>query len=100
MWAVPGSADAPLHFDEVFHRLARCAGANAVGVILTGMGSDGAEGLREMRASGAYTVAQDEGSCAVFGMPREAVRNGAACEIAQPSRIAAILRQCGDSSKP
>jgi two-component system, chemotaxis family, protein-glutamate methylesterase/glutaminase len=80
--------------DVLLHSVARCAGGNAIGVILTGMGSDGAEGLREMKSTGAYTVAQDEASCAVFGMPGEAIRNGATCEIAHVSRIAEIMRDC------
>jgi two-component system, chemotaxis family, protein-glutamate methylesterase/glutaminase len=80
--------------DVLFHSVARCAGAGAIGVILTGMGNDGAEGLREMKLAGAFTVAQDETSCAVFGMPREAVRNGAVCDSAHVSRIAGILREC------
>ena len=57
--------------------VARAAGPNAVGIILTGMGSDGAAGLKEMHDSGALTLAQDEASSIVYGMPREAVRAGA-----------------------
>lgn len=56
--------------------VAKFAGANALGVILTGMGNDGAEGIPEMRQAGAYTIAQDEASCVVFGMPKEAIRLG------------------------
>ena len=63
--------------DRLFHSAARAAGSNAVGVIMTGMGADGAEGLRAMRAAGAFTVGQDEASCVVYGMPREAMRLGA-----------------------
>lgn len=59
--------------DVLFHSAAQCAGKNAVGVILTGMGKDGAQGLLEMRQAGASTLAQDEASCVVYGMPREAV---------------------------
>jgi two-component system chemotaxis response regulator CheB len=63
--------------DVLFRSVARCAGANALGVIMTGMGDDGAAGLLEMRNAGARTLAQDEESCVVYGMPREAVRRGA-----------------------
>ena len=73
--------------DVLFHSVAKCAGANAVGVILTGMGSDGAEGLLQMKKAGAKTVAQDEASCVVYGMPKEAVKLGAADRIAPLERI-------------
>lgn len=63
--------------DVLFRSVAKYAGANAVGVILTGMGSDGAAGLLEMKEAGARTVAQDEKSCVVFGMPKEAIKCGA-----------------------
>lgn len=63
--------------DVLFHSVAACARSNAVGVILTGMGSDGAAGLLRMRETGARTVAQDERSCIVFGMPKEAIKVGA-----------------------
>ncbi|HLP42175.1 MAG TPA: chemotaxis response regulator protein-glutamate methylesterase, partial [Fibrobacteria bacterium] len=65
--------------DVLFKSTARFAGANAVGVILTGMGNDGAAGMKEMRDAGAETVAQDEASCVVFGMPKEAINAGGAC---------------------
>ncbi len=64
--------------DVLFRSVAKAAGANALGMILTGMGDDGAAGLLEMRNAGARTLAQDEQSCVVFGMPREAIRRGAA----------------------
>ncbi len=64
--------------DVLFHSVAQNAGANAVGVILTGMGADGAKGMLAMRKFGAHTLAQDEASCVVFGMPREAIALGAA----------------------
>lgn len=64
--------------DVLFKSVARFAGANAVGVIMTGMGADGAEGLLEMRQAGARTVAEDEKSCVVFGMPKEAIALGGA----------------------
>ncbi|CNI44565.1 protein-glutamate methylesterase/protein-glutamine glutaminase [Yersinia vastinensis] len=67
--------------DVLFRSVAKSAGKNAVGAILTGMGSDGAQGLLEMRKSGAHTLAQSEKSCVVFGMPREAITAGAACEV-------------------
>jgi two-component system chemotaxis response regulator CheB len=77
--------------DVLFHSCARHLGANAVGVILTGMGADGARGLLEMRQAGARTIAQDEASSVVFGMPKEAIALGAAQEIASlatiPSRV-------------
>ena len=74
--------------DVLFQSVARTAGRNAVGVILTGMGSDGAKGLRMMRDAGAWTIAQDEESCVVFGMPKEAIDLGAVCEVRSLSHIA------------
>lgn len=68
--------------DVLFRSAAEAAGKNAVGVILTGMGKDGAAGMLEMRAAGAHNFAQDEASCVVFGMPREAIALGAAHEVA------------------
>jgi two-component system chemotaxis response regulator CheB len=62
--------------DVLFRSVARFAGRNAVGVIMTGMGDDGARGLKEMHDAGAYTLAQDEASCVVYGMPKEAVKLG------------------------
>ncbi|MBU3057624.1 protein-glutamate methylesterase/protein-glutamine glutaminase [Pseudomonas indica] len=67
--------------DVLFRSAARAAGANALGIIMTGMGSDGARGLKEMRDAGARTLAQDEATCVVFGMPREAVKLGAAEQV-------------------
>ncbi|MBL8332094.1 MAG: chemotaxis response regulator protein-glutamate methylesterase [Rubrivivax sp.] len=79
--------------DVLLRSAASCAGANAVGVILTGMGDDGAKGLLEMRRAGAVTAAQDEASCVVYGMPREAVRLGAARDVVPLDEMAAwILR--------
>ncbi len=63
--------------DVLFRSVAKSAGANALGIIMTGMGDDGAAGLLEMRKAGARTVAQDEDSCVVYGMPKEAVKRGA-----------------------
>jgi two-component system, chemotaxis family, protein-glutamate methylesterase/glutaminase len=68
--------------DVLFRSAAQAAGKNAVGVILTGMGKDGAQGMMEMKTAGAYNFAQDEASCVVFGMPREAIAIGAAHEVA------------------
>jgi two-component system chemotaxis response regulator CheB len=62
--------------DVLFRSVARYAGKNALGIIMTGMGDDGARGLREMHDAGAYTLAQDEASCVVYGMPKEAVKMG------------------------
>jgi two-component system chemotaxis response regulator CheB len=67
--------------DVLFRSAARYAGKNAVGVIMTGMGDDGAKGLKELRDEGAYTIAQNEETCVVFGMPHEAIKLGAACKI-------------------
>ncbi|OFX88756.1 MAG: chemotaxis response regulator protein-glutamate methylesterase [Bacteroidetes bacterium GWF2_33_16] len=67
--------------DVLFRSTARYAGANAVGVILTGMGDDGARGLLEMKQNGAFTIAQDEKSCVVFGMPKEAIKLNAVDKI-------------------
>jgi two-component system chemotaxis response regulator CheB len=79
--------------DVLFHSVAQCAGRNAVGAILTGMGADGAKGLLAMRASGAYTLAQDEASCVVFGMPKEAIRLGAADEVASLANMTRCILQ-------
>jgi two-component system, chemotaxis family, protein-glutamate methylesterase/glutaminase len=62
--------------DVLFRSAARYAGRNAIGVIMTGMGDDGSRGMREMHDAGAYTIAQDEASCVVFGMPNEAIKHG------------------------
>ena len=62
--------------DVLFRSVAKCAGVNALGIIMTGMGDDGAAGLLEMRNAGARTLAQDEASCVVYGMPKEAVKRG------------------------
>jgi two-component system chemotaxis response regulator CheB len=67
--------------------MATYVGKNAVGIILTGMGKDGADGLLEMKKNGAYTIAQDEKSCIVFGMPKEAIALGGVDEIYSLSDI-------------
>jgi len=77
--------------EVLFQSAARVAGKNAMGVMLTGMGNDGAKAMREMRDAGSYNYAQDEDSCIVFGMPREAIANGAVHEILPPAAIAAAL---------
>ena len=74
--------------DVLFQSVARNAGKNATGVILTGMGGDGAKGMLAMREAGAFTVAQDEQSCVVFGMPKEAIKLGAACKVMPLSQVA------------
>jgi two-component system chemotaxis response regulator CheB len=76
--------------DVLFRSVAKCAGSNALGVIMTGMGDDGAAGLLEMRKAGAQTVAQDEESCVVFGMPKEAIKRGG---VAKTVALSAIGRE-------
>ena len=76
------NSDAPVNqfrpsVDVLFNSCAKYVGSNALGVILTGMGNDGAEGLMAMKDAGAMTIAQDEDSCVVFGMPKEAIKRGA-----------------------
>ncbi len=73
--------------DVLFQSVAKNAGCNAVGVLLTGMGADGAKGMLSMRENGANTIAQDEKSCVVFGMPKEAIKLGAANEVVPLSNI-------------
>ena len=73
--------------DVMFRSVARHAGANSVGVILTGMGGDGAAGLLEMKRASAYTIAQDEDSCVVFGMPKEAIKLGGVDKVLPLSQI-------------
>ncbi len=75
--------------DVLFRSVAMNAGANAVGVIMTGMGADGAKGLLEMKNAGAHTIAQDEQSCVVFGMPHEAIKLEAQVQILPLEFIAA-----------
>jgi len=74
--------------DVLFRSTARYAGRNAIGIIMTGMGDDGAKGLLEMKEAGAKTIAQDERSCVVFGMPKEAIKLGAANKILPLDEIA------------
>lgn len=79
--------------DVLFSSMAANVGAHGTGVILTGMGSDGADGLNAMRKSGARTIAQDEGSCVVFGMPKEAIALGAVQQVLPIEAIAEALLQ-------
>jgi len=74
--------------DILFKSVAQYAGANALGIILTGMGSDGAEGMVHMKQAGAKNIAQDEQSCVVFGMPKEAIKTGAVDKVVPLLRIA------------
>jgi two-component system chemotaxis response regulator CheB len=77
--------------DVLFRSAARYAGKNAVAVIMTGMGDDGARGMLEMKECGAATIAQDEASCVVFGMPHEAIKLGAAADILPLRSIASTM---------
>jgi two-component system chemotaxis response regulator CheB len=77
--------------EVLFRSAARVAGRNAFGIMLTGMGNDGAKAMREMKDAGAYNFVQDEASCIVFGMPREAILHGAADEVLPLSKIAEAL---------
>jgi two-component system chemotaxis response regulator CheB len=77
--------------DVLFHSVAQAAGSNATGAILTGMGSDGALGMLAMKKAGARTIAQDEASCVVFGMPKEAIRHGAVDRVLPLSAIPGAL---------
>jgi two-component system chemotaxis response regulator CheB len=81
--------------DVLFRSVARFAGANALGIIMTGMGDDGARGLREMFDAGAATVAQDEKSCVVFGMPKEAIKLGAAGRVVALDGMAGEILRYG-----
>ena len=84
--------------DVLFRSSARYGGRGVVGVLLTGMGKDGAEGLKALRQAGAYTIAQDRDTCVVFGMPREAIQLGAASDILPLHAIApAILARLARS---
>ncbi len=82
--------------DVLFRSTARYAGANAIGVIMTGMGGDGARGLLEMKQAGAKTIAQDEKTCVVFGMPKEAIKLGAVDKVLPLEAIAPyVIRPIG-----
>jgi two-component system chemotaxis response regulator CheB len=77
--------------DVLFRSAARYAGQNAVGVILTGMGDDGANGLLELKQAGAVTIAQDEATCVVFGMPKEAIKRGAVSKVLPLDAVAGAV---------
>jgi two-component system chemotaxis response regulator CheB len=95
----------PVHYqrpsvDVLFHSVARQAGANALGAILTGMGADGASGLLAMRQAGARTLVQDEKTCVVFGMPKEAIQMGAAEQVVPLGQMAGrILTALSEHAK-
>ncbi len=87
--------------DVLFRSVARAAGANALGIIMTGMGDDGARGLLEMRQAGAHTIAQDRESCVVYGMPKEAIEMGAACQVLSLAAIGlALNHSCRHTHTP
>jgi two-component system, chemotaxis family, protein-glutamate methylesterase/glutaminase len=77
--------------DVLFRSVARSAGHNATGILLTGMGDDGAAGLLELKQANAKTIAQDEATCVVFGMPKEAIKIGAASKVLPIGKIAAEI---------
>ena len=78
--------------DVLFRTIAKYAGKNALGIIMTGMGDDGARGLLEMHEAGARTVAQDEESCVVYGMPKEAVKLGGVDKVVALHAISHEIR--------
>jgi len=80
--------------DELFFSLARLRGVPIVGVLLTGMGADGADGMVALRKAGAETMAEDEHSCIVFGMPREAIARGGATHVATLLRMPTLIPEC------
>lgn len=85
--------------DLLFHSVAEAAGPNAVGIILTGMGKDGAQGLKAMRDSGVYTIGQNQASCVVYGMPQAAAKLGATrVELPLHDIAQAALKQCEQPS--
>jgi two-component system chemotaxis response regulator CheB len=81
--------------DVLFRSVAKCAGRNALGIIMTGMGDDGALGMRDMHEAGAETIAQDEKTCVVYGMPKEAVKLGAVDKIVPLETIAGLIETYG-----
>jgi two-component system chemotaxis response regulator CheB len=85
--------------DVLFRSAARYAGSNAIAVIMTGMGDDGARGMMEIREAGGYTIAQDESSCVVFGMPKEAIKLGAVDKVVPLSRIPRTVLTVGSEAE-
>jgi two-component system chemotaxis response regulator CheB len=79
--------------EVLFRSVAQHAGPNAIGVMLTGMGKDGAQAMREMKDAGAYNIAQDEATCVVFGMPKEAIAVGAVDDVLPVQRIAQRIQE-------
>jgi|WetSurMetagenome_2_1015567.scaffolds.fasta_scaffold00129_6 two-component system, chemotaxis family, protein-glutamate methylesterase/glutaminase len=86
--------------DVLFRSTAQYAGANAVGIIMTGMGDDGARGMSEMKEAGALTIAQDEKSCVVFGMPKEAIKLNAVDKIMPLEQIAPFVQKYDTTKDP
>jgi two-component system chemotaxis response regulator CheB len=91
LWEGPAVSRHRPSVDVLFGAAAQACGPNAMGIILTGMGDDGAEGLLEFRRAGGYTVAQDEATSVVFGMPKEAIARGAVDDVLPLERIAAAI---------
>lgn len=85
--------------DVLFHSVAHVVGGHAIGVLLTGMGADGASGMRVLRDAGAHTIAQDEATSVVFSMPKESIRFGGACEVLPLPRIAAAALHAAAGSR-
>lgn len=81
--------------DVLFRSAARYAGKNAIGIIMTGMGDDGAKGMLEMKEAGAFNIAQDEASCVVFGMPKEAIKLNAVDKVVPLEAIAKLVMSYG-----
>ncbi len=96
MYHIETNQEAPVHHqrpavDVLFDSVAKYAGPNAIGVIMTGMGNDGASGMLKMKEAGAKTIAQDEDTCVVFGMPKEAIKVGAVDKVVPLQNIPASI---------
>lgn len=85
--------------DVLFRSIAKHAAPSALGIIMTGMGDDGARGLLAMRENGAQTLAQDEASCVVFGMPKEAIKLGAAQNVEPLNTFARLIQEFADNAR-